>query len=139
MSLEMILFLEKSRIPERATLQNAVDSLGLAFQFYPTLDLVNDRGFTPSSIKGTSSCLEFYSQSAQEVLPDYPQVRETVGARDWTITLRWGSRMTECACVLAASAAMVKQCDAVAYYPADDLTYTLKSLVDEFQDCLKRI
>ena len=137
MSLEMILFLEKSRIPERATLQNAVDSLGLPFQFYATLDLVNDRGFSPSSIKGAG--FEIFPQSAQEVLPDYPQVRETVGARDWTITLRWGSRMTECACVLAASAAMVKQCDAVAYYPADDLTYTLKTLVDEFQDCLKRI
>jgi hypothetical protein len=138
-SLEMILFLEKSRIPERAALQNAVDSLGLPFQFYPTLDLVNDSGFSPSSIKGASSGFEIYSQSAQEVLPDYPQMRETVGARDWAITLRWGSRMSECACVLAASAAMVKQCDAIAYYPADDITCTLKTLVDEFQGCLKRV
>jgi hypothetical protein len=138
-SLEMILFLEKSRIPERAALQNAVEYLGLPFQFYAELDLVNDSGFSPSTIKGASSGFEIYSQSAQEVLPSYPQMRETVGARDWTITLRWGSRMSECACVLAASAAMVEHCDAVAYYPADDLTYTLKTLVDEFQGCLKRI
>ena len=135
----MILFLEKSRIPDRAILQNAVDSLGLPFQFYPTLDLVSDRGFSPSSIKGTSSGFEIYSQSAQEVLPDYPQIRESIAARDWTITLRRGSRMSECACVLAASAAMVKQCDAVAYYPADGITYALKTLLDEFQTCLKRV
>jgi hypothetical protein len=138
-SLELILFLEKSRIPNRATLQSAADSLELPFQCDPTLDLVKDSGFSPSSIKGISSGFEIYSQSAQEVLSDYPQMRATVGARDWTITLRWGGRMSECACALAASAAIVKLCDAVAYYPADDVTYTLKTVVDEFQDCLKRV
>jgi len=131
--------LEKSRIPDRASLQDSVDSLGLPSQFYPTLGLVNDRGFSPSSIRGISSSFEIYSQSAQGVLKDYPQIGEAVGARDWTITLRLGSRMSECAWVFAASAAMVRLFDAVACYPTDDTLRTLRNLVDEFQDCLRRV
>ncbi len=47
--------------------------------------------------------------------------------------------MSECACVLGATAALVKLCDAVAYYPPDSITYDLKSLLDELQGCLKQI
>jgi hypothetical protein len=77
MSLEMLVFLEKSRIPDRGSLQSAVESLGVPLQ----LNL----------------------------------------------------------CVLGASAALVKLCDAVAYYPPDSITYDLKSLLDELQGCLKQI
>jgi hypothetical protein len=44
--------------------------------------------------------------------------------------------MNECACVLAASVALVKLCDAVAYYPDDNLTYDLKGLLEEAKRCL---
>ena len=139
MSLEMLLFLDKSRIPDKASLQNTVDSLGLPFQFDPALDLVSSRGFSPSSLAEICPALSIHAQATQEILPYYPTLSKTVGLGDWTITFRWGSKMSECACVLAASAAMVKVCDAVAYYPADDIKYTLQSLLDEFQDCLKRV
>jgi hypothetical protein len=139
MSLEMLLFLNKTRIPDKVNLQNAVDSLGLPFQFDSALDLVSDRGFSPSSLKGNLSGFEIHGQATQEILPHYPRLSKTVGSRDWTITFRWGSRMSECACVLAASAAMIKVCDAVAYYPADDIKYTLQRLLDEFQDVLKQV
>jgi hypothetical protein len=72
MSLEMLLFLDKSRIPDKASLQNTVDSLALPFQFDPALDLVSDRGSSPSSLKGNLSGFEIHAQATQEILPHYP-------------------------------------------------------------------
>jgi hypothetical protein len=139
MSLEMLVFLEKSHIPDRRSFQSAVESMGIPLQLSSTLDLTRDRGFSPSSIKGISSGFEIDSQSSQEILERYPGLKRAVGDRDWAISFRWGSSMSECACALAASATLVKLCGAVAYYPADSLTYDLEGLLNEIHSCLKRV
>jgi hypothetical protein len=139
MSLEMLVFLKKSRIPERESIQSAVEVLGVPLQLGPTLNLNTDRGFSPSIINGVPSGFEIGSQSAQELIPIYPAARGIVGGRDWAILFRWGSSMHECACVLGAAAALVKLCDAVAYYPADDVACDLVSLLNELQACLREM
>lgn len=139
MSLEMLVFLEKSRLPERGDLQIAVESLGVPLQLNSTLNLNIDRGFSPSTIKGVSSGFEIGSESAQELISTYPALNGIVGGRDWAVSLRWGSSMSECACILATSAALIKLCDAVAYYPADDIRCDMQALLDELQGCLKEI
>jgi hypothetical protein len=139
MSLEILVFLEKSRLPERDSLQKTVDSLGIPLQLNSTLNLNTDRGFSPSTIKGVSSGFEIGSQPAQDMIPIYPVLNGIVGRRDLAISFRWGRRMSECACVLGASAALVKLRDAVAYYPADDIAYNAESLLAELQGCLKQI
>ncbi len=72
MSLEMLVFLEKSRIPDRGGIQNALESLGVPLQLNSTLNLISDRGFSPSSIKGVSSGFEIDSQTSQKILEHYP-------------------------------------------------------------------
>ena len=64
------------------------------------------------------------------------RLAKVVGNRDWCISFRWGGDMNECACVLAASAGLVRLCDAVAYYPDDDLTYDLNHLLEDFRACV---
>jgi hypothetical protein len=44
--------------------------------------------------------------------------------------------MNECACVLAASAGLVKLRDAVAYYADDGIIYDLKGLLEDFRACV---
>jgi hypothetical protein len=136
MSLEMHVFLNKSRIPDRSSWQAAVGSLDIPFELSPDLDPIHDRGFSPSKIKGLGSGFEIYSESADGLLVSRPELAKTVGDRDWCISFRWGGDMNECACVLAASAALVKLCDAIAYYPSDNLTYDLSGLVEEAKSCL---
>jgi hypothetical protein len=131
MSLEMNVFLEKARIPDRSSWQAAVSSLGLPFELNPELDPLHDRGFSPSKLNGLDSGFEIYSESAKSVIENQPQLAEILDSRDWCISFRWGGNLSECACVLAASAGLVKLCDAVAYYPDDDLTYDLDGLVKE--------
>lgn len=104
MSLEMHLFLEKRRVPDRASWQAAVDSLALPLRLSPDLDPIHDTGFSPSEIKGLKSGFEIYSKPADTHLQDQGELAKVVGNRDWCISFRWGGDMNECACVLAASA-----------------------------------
>ena len=137
MSVEMHMFLHRSRVPDRASFQGAVESLGVPLQLElnPALDLGQDSGHSPCSLRGMDSGFEIHSGSSQEMLAEFPELKEAVGTRDWTISLRWGGNLRECACALAASAALVKLCDAVAC-SEDGEVYDLQGLLDEVQDCL---
>jgi len=136
MSLEMHVFLEKRRVPDRGSWQAAVDSLALPLRLSPDLDPIHDTGFSPSEIKGLKSGFEIYSEPADAYLQDQAELAKVVGNRDWCISFRWGGDMNECACVLAASAGLVRLCDAVAYYADDNLTYDLNRLLEDFRACL---
>jgi hypothetical protein len=136
MSLEMHVFLEKRRVPDRASWQAAIDSLALPLRLSPDLDPIHDTGFSPSEIKGLTSGFEIYSEPAVAHLQDQAELARIVGNRDWCISFRWGGDMNECACVLAASAGLVQLCDAVAYYTDDNLMYDLNRLLEDLQTCL---
>jgi hypothetical protein len=88
-------------------------------------------GFSPSKIKGIDSGFEISSEPSQEILVSYPHLIQKIGARDWCITFRWGGDVHEAACVLAASAGLLKTSDALAFYPDDDLIYDLDQLLQE--------
>jgi hypothetical protein len=136
MSLEINVFLDKGRVPNRSSWQAAVASLGIPLELDPALDPFHDRGFSPSKVKGLDSGFEIYSEPAVSLVENQPELARTVGERDWCISFRWGGDLNECACVMAASAALVKLCDAVAYYPDDNLTYDLNGLLDAAKECL---
>jgi hypothetical protein len=92
-------------------------SLGLPLELNPDLDPLHDRGFSPSKLKGINSGFEIYSESAKNVVETQPQLAKIIGTRDWCISFRWGGDLSECACVLAASAGLVKLCDAARTIP----------------------
>jgi hypothetical protein len=139
MSLEMIAFLQRSRIPDARSIQDAIESLGVPLDLNSTLNLVSDRGFSPCSIKGVSSGFEVDSQASLALLEYYPALKNVIGSRDWAITFRWGGSLTECACVLGATAALVKLSDALAFYPPDGTTCDLKSLLADLLGYLEQI
>ena len=136
MSLEMNVYVEKRRVPDRISWQAAVECLALPLRLYPDLDPMHDTGFPPSEIKGLKSGFEIFSEPADAYLQDRAELAKVVGNRDWCISFRWSGDINECACVLAASAGLVRLCDAVAYYADDNLTYDLKGLLEDLRACL---
>ncbi|HEY3767769.1 MAG TPA: hypothetical protein VGN44_03775 [Candidatus Angelobacter sp.] len=136
MSQEMHVFLNKSRVPDRSSWQASISSLGLPLVFNLNLNPLVDTGFSPAKIKDIDSGFEIYSESAKEILQSYPNITKAVGNRDWCITFQWGGNLNECACVMAASAGLVKLCNALAFFPGDDLTYDLNGLLNEANSCL---
>jgi hypothetical protein len=135
MSMEMHVFMEKGKVPGRESWQAAIDSLALPLTLSSALDPFHDSGFSPSVIRGIDSGFEIYSEPSEGPLQEYAELTEVVGNRDWCISFRWSGDLNECACVMAASAALVKACVAVAYYPDDDLVYDLDRLLEDFSAC----
>jgi hypothetical protein len=137
MSLLQIAFVEKSRVPDRAKLEEAVRALGFDLiidEFYRPF---NCSGFLPCVLDGKKSGFEIYFESPDEALQIFPRLKEKIGSRDCAISFRWGGDMTECACVLTVSAALAKAFGAMVHYQDDDLLYSADQLVEEAKGALK--
>jgi hypothetical protein len=137
MSLTQTAFVEKSHVPNRAKLEEAVRELGFDLnidEFYRPFDC---SGFLPCVLKGKKSGFEIYFESPDEALQNFPHLKEKIGARDCAINFRWGGDMAECACVLIVSAALAKSFGAVVHYQDDDLLYSAEQLVEEAKAALQ--
>jgi hypothetical protein len=139
LSLEIYAFLSKDRVPDRLRWQQSIVGTGLPLELDPELDVASNRGFSPCVLNGEQSGFEIHLDHSQEI-PLAPDVALAVGDRDRVITFRWGGDLKECACVLGAATALVKDFDAVGYFPNDDIIYVdFKTLLDEAHQCLDMV
>jgi hypothetical protein len=136
MSLELHIFLKREVTPDRLRWQESIDALGMPLTLNPDLDLSKDSGFSPSKLNGEDSGFEIYPTDAREVLSAYPHLSSIVGNCDYVISFRWGGDLKECASVLFAVAALVKDCGGIAYSPHDDTVCDFDQLVAEAKQCL---
>jgi hypothetical protein len=136
MSLLQTAFVAKSRVPDRAKLEEAVRALGFDLSIDEFYQPFNCSGFLPCVLKGKKSGFEIYFGSPKEAFQNFPHLKEEAGTRDCAITFRWGGDMTECACVLIVSAALATSFDALVHYQDDDLVYTADQLVEQANQAL---
>ena len=139
MSLIQHAFMEKGRVPSRAQWQQAIDNLGRDLTLDPDLTPNEDSGFLPCKLNGNQSGFEIYYEPAAEYISTYTDLQKKIGKRDWCITFRWGGDMSECACVLIASAALIDSSDAIIHYPDDNLFYDKATTLSEIDACMKEI
>jgi len=135
MALELHALLPMPTLPQRQQWQAAIDDLQLPFTLDPALDLPHTTGFRPCVVAGRDSGFEIQLDSPVDLLAAYPTLRAHGTNSSGAISFRWGGDLRECACVLAAAAALVSKWGAVAY-PDDDLIYDLAALKRDFQECL---
>ena len=130
-------FLEKSRVPDRAKIEEAIRALEFDLSIDESYQPFVSSGFLPCMLKGKASGFEIYFESADETSNKFPHLKERVGSRDCAIIFRWGGDMGECACVLIVSAALAKGFGAVVHYEDDDLLYSPEQLVEEANAALQ--
>jgi hypothetical protein len=136
MAAELHAFIPGSGFPARAEWQDAIDNLRLPVELDPDLVLPTTTGFRPCKLEGVDSGFELHVSEPRELLATYSSVSEKAPGASIAITFRWGGDLAECACVMAAAAGLVHKWNAVAYYPDDDMFYTLEGLKSDFQSCL---
>ena len=137
MSLSQTALLDRSRVPDRARLEDAIRALGFDLsidEFYRPFDC---SGFLPCVLEGRKSGFEIYFDSPEETFRSFPRLKEIAAERDCAITFRWGGDMVECACVLIVSGALASSFGAVIHYGPDDLVYSLDQLVAEARRALQ--
>ena len=132
-------YLKKELIPDRSSLQSAIDSLGFKLKIDSSYVPFESKGFLPCTLNEKDAGFEIYFESASEVVKDFPHLVENIGARDAAISFRWGGNMLECACVLIVSAALAKLFDAVVHYQDDDLLYTPDKLIKDAKSALDMV
>lgn len=122
MSMELHVFLAKSRVPDFRQWQAAIDALGYDVKLDGSLAVDRVEGFVPVKLKGRTSGFELYLESGADLLKSYSNARAAVANRDVALSFRWGGDLNEMVCVLVAAAALTQLADGVWYDPQEDET-----------------
>jgi hypothetical protein len=122
--------------PDRVQWQAAINRLGFPVTLDGELDLARSVGFSPCRLQGEESGFELHRDAPGELRATYPSLADIASNARHAISFRCGGDLGECACVMAAAAALVDAFGGLAYYPADDLICDLDSLRSDFKNCL---
>ena len=136
MSLELHVLLTQRNFPTRDAWQKSIDAIGLPIRLYSSLESRSNVGFVPVDVEGGASGFELYFDDVAELISVYPKLKTLAADRNAALSFRWGGDLKECGCVLAAAAALLKDFDAIAYYPSDDIVYRdFQQVVEEAKQC----
>jgi hypothetical protein len=120
MSNTQFAFLKKSQVPSRAALQASIDALGFDLKLDPTLNLLEDSGFSPCVLAGISDVgFELFTEPAKDVIGDNDEFLEAIGDSDLAVSMIWRGSMKDCASVLIVSCALAKDFGAVISYEGE--------------------
>lgn len=120
MSSTQFAFLNKSQVPSGAALQASIDALGFDLKLDPTLNLLEDSGFSPCVLAGIPDVgFELFTEAAKDVIADNDELLETIGDRDFSVSMVWRGSMKDCASVLVVSCALAKDFGALISYEGE--------------------
>ncbi len=134
--MELHIFMEDSRVPNRESWQQAIEAAGFPAVLYESLDLRKDTGFSPTNYNGQQSGFELYLDPAGSYLESYPHIAEQVGSREKCVSFRWGGDLVEAAAALSCGAALTKLTDGIFYDPDADRVFTADKVLDGVQEYL---
>jgi hypothetical protein len=138
MSNSQFAFIQRQSVPDRATLQASLDRLGFDLQLNPDFTPFDDSGFLPFTLNGSEGPgFEIHYSEAQDVVGDDEGFAAIAGGRDYCITMTWGGRMKDLACVMMVSCALAQDFGAVVSYegeepqPLDEMLHTVQVALKE--------
>jgi hypothetical protein len=118
-SIELHVFLDDARVPERGAWQEEIDRLGFAARLDAGFDVRKDAGFVTVKCDGYATGFNFALSPAGNILSYYPHIAARVGSRDKCATFIWSGDIAEVYAVLSAAAALTKLADGIWFSPAD--------------------
>jgi hypothetical protein len=136
MSMEIHIFMEDSRVPDRESWQRAIEQADFPAILDPSLDLRDDSGFSPTIYNGQESGFEFYLDPAGSYLENYPHIAAQVGNRDMCVSFRWGGDVVEAAAAISCGAALAKLTDGIYYDPETDRVFTANTVIEGIREDL---
>ncbi|MFZ6723425.1 hypothetical protein [Undibacterium sp. Ji49W] len=130
MSNTQFAFIQREQVPNRESLQSAIDQLGFDLQLDSDFTAFEDSGFSPCTLNGKDGTGFEISYDAVTSLSDDEEIfLELANGRDYCISLVWHSSTEDLACVMIVCCALAKYFDALISYEADVPT--------EFDDLLQ--
>ncbi|WP_395665525.1 hypothetical protein [Methylocella sp.] len=120
-------YLERSRVPDRASLQKALDALKLKIVLDEAYAPFKSVSYLPCTFDGEDAGFDIRFEDAPAEPP--ASVREEIGARDAAVLLRWGGDPREEACAMAVCAALARDFGALTHDPKKDRLASADELI----------
>lgn len=121
MSNTQFAFINRNQVPDRKSLQAAIDQLGFDLQLHPDFTPFEDSGFSPCTFKGVEGAgFEISYDEAAELIDEDEELAALADGKDYCISLEWHSSMKDLACAMIVSTALAKYFDAIISYEGDE-------------------
>lgn len=135
MSLTQYAILKKADVPSREIWQESINQLGYKLTLDPDLKPFEDSGFIPCQLNDKETGFEISYDDIINFLYKYPHLKNKCSGKDYCIEFNWEGDLNECMCVLITSLALQTNCNAIIYYPHDDLIFYKDQLINEINKC----
>jgi hypothetical protein len=134
MSLDIYVFLSKTRLPSAKTWQAALNDLGTSIVLDDSFDPLHDRGFVPCKFGTAATGFEFLLDASEDLLRANRQLANHVRPDDVCAVFTWGGDLKECAAAVSAAASLTAVAEGIMYDPQEDERFG----VIEAQQCARK-
>jgi hypothetical protein len=131
MSNSQIVYMERSRVPQRQALQEVIKSLRFRLSVDHTYVPFACSGYLPCTLDGEDAGVDIRFTDSAAQLAEQPKLLQLVGDRDTALVLRWGGDPRERASALILGAALAHGFGALVQRQPEYAVRTADQLVDE--------
>ena len=131
MSLSQSAILNRTDVPTREALQEAIKGLKFKLSIDESYVPFESSGYLPCTINGEDGGFNIRFDASEPYFGRFPQVQSQADQRDTLITLRSGGDPREEVCALMVAAALAQNFGAIVHDPEKDTLYPAEQLISQ--------
>ena len=142
MSMTLINFVQKDKLPTKLELENKIIELGYDFKFltdFKKLDSLNQIDSIDCELNGNKTFLEIYLNPIKEIISDFPNLENQLSDKDFGISFTFGSDELVSACINIISIGLIDLCQSIVLYADDEIIYSREMLIQDTSKSLDYI
>ncbi len=139
MSMTQIVLIKKSELPNKDVLEKAIKSLGFNFKFLEDFKDFDGLDEISCEINGVQTSFEIYFNSIDDLLTDFPELKDKVKDFDYGVSFVWGADYAAAACIGIISIALIDICNSEIFYTDDEIWYSKEMLIEDISLFLKEL
>lgn len=142
MSMTLINFVRKTELPTKIELENKIKDLGYDFEFltdFEKLDHLNQIDSIECRLNGTKILIEIYFDPLEEIISDFPELKNQLTNKDLGISFISGSDQLVSACINIISIGLIDLCKSIVFYADDAKIYSRDMLIQDTSESLDHI
>jgi len=140
MSMTLINFVQKDKLPTKIELENKIKELGYDFKFltdFEEFDNLNQTDSIDCVLNGNQTFVEIYFNPATEILSDFPNLKKDLTDKDFGISFTFGADELVSACINIISIGLIDLSQSIVLYADEEIFYSRKMLIQDIDSCLE--
>ncbi|MDN3596023.1 hypothetical protein [Zunongwangia endophytica] len=140
MSMTLINFVQKSKLPTKTELEDKIKEIGYDFKFlndFEKFDDFNQIDSIDCVLNGNQTFVEIYFNPATEIISDFPNLKKDLSDKDFGISFTSGSDELVSACISIISVGLIDLSESVVLYADEEKLYSRKMLIQDISNSLE--